>query len=139
VAGIGLLMGCVSADAAGDLRGALEPPVMREPFTLLPCPPHQRTTVDFEGCVEHALVRSDRQIDARVKRVFDLISLPATRATFVRAERARLSYRRSSCTVQSSFLRGGSARPLEFLTCELHRNKGHLAELAETEQALHSR
>jgi len=122
--------GSASADASAG------PPVIREPFTVLPCPAHPVTTLDSQGCSERALVRSDRMIDAQAKRVFGLLPSSKARATFVRGESSWLDYRRTSCTAVSSKYEGGSVRALVFLECELQRNATHLVDLKQMVKAL---
>jgi len=119
--------------------GAPQPPVIRESFTVLPCPAHPVSTVDLEGCAERALLRSNRAINARAKTNFGLLRSKAARTTFIRGERSWLEYRRSSCSAQASVYSGGSAQPLAFLQCEVNRNRTHLAELAQMERWLRQR
>jgi len=121
-----LLLASVPASA----QGALAPPAIHEPFTVLPCPAHPSSTLALEGCGEKALLRSDRAIDARARRIFKLLQGVA-RGTFVRSERAWLSYRRASCEAESSFYAGGSGQPLVYVQCEQGRNTTHLGDLAE--------
>ena len=122
--------------AAVMVLGANGPPVIREPWTPLPCPMHPQSTVDTEGCLERAVVASDRQIDNRVATIFRLIRTASDRTAFVDGERAWLRYRRSGCTATASAYRGGSAEPVAFLSCERARNARHLADLADTQQVL---
>jgi uncharacterized protein YecT (DUF1311 family) len=122
--------------AAAGAAAASAPPVIREPFTLLPCPAHPRSTIELEGCREHALVASDRRVDARAAAIFRLLPTAAPRAAFVRGERAWLGYRRASCSAQASVYAGGSLEPLAFLHCEAARNATHLLDLAQLENAV---
>jgi uncharacterized protein YecT (DUF1311 family) len=128
------LVAAVGPPASGVASSG--PPVIQEPFarSALPCPSRPRTTLDHTGCLERAVLKSDRRIDARARTLFGLLSSPARRA-FVRGERLWLSYRRSSCEVEASALRGGSAEPLLVLSCVLQRNRSHLADLAALERA----
>jgi len=112
------------------------PPVIREPFTPLPCPPKPVSTVDYEGCLELTVLRSDSTINSRAAEIFRLIRSPATRTAFVQSEQNWLRYRRTSCSVQASVYVGGSAKPLAFLRCEASRNQTHLAELGQVKRAL---
>lgn len=109
------------------------PPTIHEPFaaSVLPCPRHPVATLDLEGCAEQRLLASDRAIDARVRTIYALLRSSGARADFVRGERAWLSYRRASCSAESSVEAGGSGRPVLFATCEVARNRTHLAELAQ--------
>ena len=127
VAGVGV---------ASVAAAALRPPVIHEPWTPLPCPAHQRSTVDIVACLEVAVVRSDRQINATVGRIFRLLRRSADRASFVRGERAWLEYRRLSCSAEASVYHGGSAEPVAFLTCEKRRNSRHLGDLRDMERTL---
>ena len=116
--------------------GALEPPVIHEPFTQLPCPAHSKTTLAIEGCYEKAIVRTDRRIDAQARVVFRFLSSHAFRATFVRGERAWLVYRHDSCAAESSAFAGGSFAPVSAAICILDRSKAHLRDLLAMRKTL---
>jgi len=118
----------VSGAAAG-------PPVIREPWTALPCPTHPSSTIEIEGCLQRAIVRSDRRIDAKAATIFHLLREKPDRTAFVEGERAWLQYRRRSCSATASVYRGGSAEPVAFLRCEEKRNARHLADLLDTERS----
>lgn len=120
----------------GAARGATGPPVIDEPFTLLPCPTNPRTTIDVEACLEKTLVRTDRAIDTRVRAIFALLRSGRGRTSFAAGERSWLRYRRSSCSAQATSYAGGSLEPVAFLRCQVNRNKAHLEELAGTKRAL---
>jgi uncharacterized protein YecT (DUF1311 family) len=115
---------------------AAAPPVIREPFTPLRCPAHAVTTVELTACAEQGVLKSDRAIDTRAKRIFALLRSQPARGSFVRGEQAWLRYRRASCAAESSVYAGGSAQPLVFATCERRRNATHLGDLADSERAL---
>jgi len=115
------------------------PPVIREPWTPLPCPMHPQSTVETEGCLQQAVISSDRRINTRVATIFRLIRIASDRAAFVEGETAWLRYRRRSCAATASAYRGGSAEPVAFLSCESDRNTRHLADLADTERVLRGR
>ena len=132
VALLGALPYSVSAGAAG-------PPVIRESFTVLPCPAHSVSTLDLEGCAEKALLGSDRAINARAKKIFGLLRSSVARGAFIRGEQSWLDYRRSSCAAESSKYAGGSLEPVAFGHCEQSRNGAHLAELGEMEHTLAQR
>ena len=116
-----------SAALAGGTAG---PPVIHEPFTVLPCPKHPKTTLDLEGCAEKAILSSDRAIDARVKSIWVVLAAGKARSSFAAGERSWLAYRRSSCSAEASKYSGGSLEPVAFADCEVTRNKTHLSELA---------
>jgi uncharacterized protein YecT (DUF1311 family) len=126
----------VAVVATAAASGALGPPVIREPWTPLPCPAHPSSTVDMEGCLERDVTRSDRRIDAKAATVFRLIKHPGDRAAFVSGEHSWLQYRRRSCSAAASVYRGGSAEPIAYLRCEKSRNVRHLSDLADSERIL---
>jgi uncharacterized protein YecT (DUF1311 family) len=115
---------------------SVTPPVIHEPFTALPCPLHPDTTIDVEGCQEHRVLRTDRQIDTQVRTIFRLLRTESIRATFVQGERNWLRYRRQSCAAEASRFAGGTAHGVAFLTCTLQRNKAHVADLAAMRKTL---
>jgi uncharacterized protein YecT (DUF1311 family) len=115
---------------------ALRPPIIREPWTPMRCPAHPVSTIDMEACLEKAVTRSDREINASVAKIFFLLHRSADRGAFVRAERQWLQYRRQSCSAEASVYRGGSAQPVAFLACEKRRNIRHLADLRDMKQTL---
>jgi uncharacterized protein YecT (DUF1311 family) len=137
-ASIAALLVTVAAVSAAAARAAA-PPVIHEPFTPRPCPAHAVTTVELTACAEQGVLKSDRAIDARARRIFGLLRSQAARASFVRGEQAWLRYRRASCSAESSGYAGGSGQPLVFATCERHRNATHLGDLADSERALRHR
>jgi uncharacterized protein YecT (DUF1311 family) len=121
--------------ATGSPAATLQPPVIHEPFTVLPCPKHASSTLAIEGCQERALLSSDLAINALTSRIFNHLR-PTFRAGFVRGEIAWLAYRRRTCTAQASPEAGGTANGIEFLGCELQRNKTHLTDLHQLVQAV---
>lgn len=118
---------------------AVGPPIIREPWTPLPCPAHPNSTVEIEGCLERAVVLSDRRIDATTATIFGLIRQQSDRRAFVEGEQAWRRYRRQSCSATASVYRGGSAEPVAFLRCEENRNARHLTDLLDTERTLRQR
>jgi uncharacterized protein YecT (DUF1311 family) len=124
---------CASCAAAAIAAGG--PPVIREPWTPLPCPAHARTTVAIEGCLERQVSRSDGVIDEKVAAIFTRLR-GANRTVFAGSERDWLSYRRKSCLATASAYVGGSAEPLVFLRCEQGRNVRHIADLKVTASSL---
>jgi uncharacterized protein YecT (DUF1311 family) len=115
---------------------AVRPPVIREPWTPLPCPAHPTSTIEIEGCLERTIKRSDRRIDEGAARIFRLLRHRSDRLAFVQGEQAWLRYRRRSCTAEASVYRGGSAEPVAFLSCEKRGNVRHIADLAAMERTL---
>lgn len=119
--------------------GGPAPPVIREPFTALPCPIHPDTTIEVEGCQEMRILRTDRAIDAEVKAIFGRLPTPSARASFVTGEQSWLRYRQQSCASEAAVDAGGSAEPVALLTCVLRRNTSHLADLRAMKKVVSQR
>jgi uncharacterized protein YecT (DUF1311 family) len=134
---VSLLVGGAVALPA-QAGGVLKPPVIREPFTPLPCPAHPKTSLAMEGCFEKSILASDRAIDAQAKMIFGHL-LPAARSRFVQSEGLWLRHRRSSCLTEASRYQGGSFQPVAFASCEVSRNRSHLKDLAELRHTLRFR
>jgi uncharacterized protein YecT (DUF1311 family) len=133
------LLAAVALVASSAVAAAASgPPVIKEPFTVLPCPAKPKTTLDLEGCAENALLASDKKIDAQVKAIWNQLSSTHARASFASGEQSWLAYRRSNCTAEASRYSGGSLEPVAFAQCEVARNKTHLAELGSMLRTLHS-
>jgi uncharacterized protein YecT (DUF1311 family) len=110
--------------------------VISEGFTLLPCPPEPKSTLDFEGCAEHKIVRSDRAINELVGVIFSRHLSAAGRRRFVPSERAWLTYRRSVCASRADIYEGGSAAGIVFAECVVAKNSAHLKDLRAFERGL---
>ena len=121
---------------AAVASAGIRPPVIHEPFTVLPCPPHPVSTVDLEGCAERALLASDLKIDGRARAIVRLLPTAAARRSFAAGEREWLAYRRSSCAAEASRYAGGTVLPVVVATCERRRDGTHLADLAAMQRAL---
>ena len=134
-----LLPACDSGEKrdgpAAAPQSSLEPPVISEGFTLLPCPATPRSTLDFEGCAQHKILKSDRAINAVAGKIFRQLGTRTARARFVRAERAWLTYRRAACKSRADLFEGGSAAGILFAECVAAKNRAHLRELKAFEQA----
>ncbi|MES1246242.1 MAG: lysozyme inhibitor LprI family protein [Actinomycetota bacterium] len=107
------------------------PPAIHEPFTLLPCPAKQISTLDYEGCAEHAIVRTDTQIDTLTRQIFGRIRTKDGRAAFVRSEAAWLVYRKTSCAAAASKYAGGTFAGIVDSQCQADRNRVHVGELRD--------
>jgi uncharacterized protein YecT (DUF1311 family) len=133
------LAGCDDAEEqpAAARGSTLEPPVISEGFTLLPCPAKPKSTIDFEGCSEHRILKSDRAINRVARVIFSRrLGSRSARARFVRAERAWLMYRRTACESRADMFEGGSAAILVYGECVEAKNRGHLKELRAFERNL---
>lgn len=113
------------------------PPVIHEPFTVLPCPAHPISTLAIEGCTEKSILSGDRAIDARTKAIFSLLAPPA-RSTFVQGEAWWLRYRDASCTSEASQYDGGTLQPVAYGICVVSRNRTHLEDLSDLAHAVSS-
>ena len=125
--------------AAVAATATLKPPVIKESFTLLPCPKNPQSTLDLEGCAEHRILRTDAAINARVKTIFVLLGRDRTvaaQARFVRGERAWLAYRRAVCDSRSDVFEGGTLAGLAAANCVADANVAHLKDLRAFERAL---
>jgi uncharacterized protein YecT (DUF1311 family) len=134
------LAGCDDAEKqeqpAAARDSTLDPPVISEGFTLLPCPATPKSTIDFEGCSEHRILKSDRAINQVARVIFSKRLSRSARTRFVRAERAWLTYRRTACESRSDMFEGGSAAILAFGKCVEAKNRAHLKELRALERNL---
>jgi uncharacterized protein YecT (DUF1311 family) len=120
------------------VASGLHPPVIHERFTVLPCPMHPTDTLAQEGCIEHAIVATDRSIDRRASAIFRVLHSQGARASFVTGERAWLRYRQASCEAESSNYEGGTLAGVVAASCTLERSKAHLRELQAMQKTLRS-
>ena len=105
-----------SARHGGAALAAVSPPVITEPFKpVLPC--NRNTTIGMEGCGEHSVLTADRQLNADVKVVFNLLSSAGSRRDFVSAQTTWLTYRDADCRSQSDVYRGGTEAPVVYVLC----------------------
>jgi uncharacterized protein YecT (DUF1311 family) len=127
----------IAAQAADAGKPAqLSPPVIREDFTLLPCPKHPTTTLEQEGCAEHAIVRTDHRIDRVAKAIFTRLGDAAARRRFIDAQTAWLAYRRADCASVSDKYEGGTLAALVAASCTADRSAQHLKEVRAFDRLL---
>ena len=134
-----LVAALVAAVVVPSAAAKLQPPVIRESFTVLPCPANPHTTLELEGCAEHRILRSDGAINTRVRTIFLLVERTRTAgavARFVRGERAWLAYRRATCESRADVFEGGTAAGLVAANCVAGANAAHLRELRIFERNL---
>jgi uncharacterized protein YecT (DUF1311 family) len=122
-----LAIAAQAADAGNPAQ--LSPPVIREDFTLLPCPKHPKTTLELEGCAEHAIVRTDRKIDRVAKAIFTRLGDDAARRRFVDAQTAWLAYRHADCASVSDKYEGGTLAGLVAASCTADRSTQRLKDV----------
>jgi uncharacterized protein YecT (DUF1311 family) len=106
--------------------------VIEERFTPLPCQRGRaaRTTVGAEACLEKEILRTDSEINARVRRIFRSLPDAIAKRKFVAAEHSWLVYREARCRSVADLYRGGTAEPVLYADCVVTRNRRHLEELA---------
>jgi uncharacterized protein YecT (DUF1311 family) len=116
----------------------LKSPVISEQFTLLSCPAKPKSTRDLEGCAEHRIVKSDKEINEIVGVILARLrnSSKGAARRFVRSERAWLTYRRAVCESRADIYEGGSAAGIVFAECVADRNMAHLNDLKAFERNL---
>jgi uncharacterized protein YecT (DUF1311 family) len=115
---------------------ALSPPVIHEVFTLLPCPAHPVSTLDLEGCAEQRIVRSDRQIDALARAIFERLHDDAARLRFIAAQSAWLAFRQADCASVSDRYEGGTQAAVVAADCTAQRSAERLSQLRSFLRAL---
>ncbi len=100
-----------------DIRppSAMSAPVVTEDFRpVLPC--NQNTTIGQEGCGEHEVLVADKELNADVKIIFDLLGKAPDRA-FVTAQTTWATYRAEDCTSQADIYQGGTEMPVAYVYC----------------------
>ena len=106
---------------------SLEPPVITEPFALLPCT--HTTTIGFEGCAEGQLLSADRLLNRQAQLIFSTLGVVAQRRGFVSVERQWLAYRTTDCANEAMTFAGGSIAPIEYALCEVRDDRARSADL----------
>ena len=124
LAGIGASPALASRAAR---RPSLEPPVIVEPFTLVPC--DAATTLGMQGCLEHRIVRMDRRIDADVAVLFRLLPTGGARRRLVVAQDDWISYRLADCRSQADANAGGTLAGVDAAACELRDSTARRGDL----------
>jgi uncharacterized protein YecT (DUF1311 family) len=122
--------GAASAPTTG--AAPLEPPPIHEHFTQLACPSRPVSTVDFEGCAEQVVLRTDKEIESLDSSIASFAaSVPYNRLPrlFLAGHRAWLTYRERDCHAVSERFEGGSLSPLADLDCVLSRNHQRIKDL----------
>lgn len=132
---VGALVASLAVLVAGAANGTggLQPPVITEPFTPLPCPkdPAERqTTLGIKACLAQRILRSDAKINTLVKAIFGKQPDDTGRRKVIAAEKAWLTYRDAACSSEADVYRGGTAQPVAYLTCTAVRNDTHAKELS---------
>jgi uncharacterized protein YecT (DUF1311 family) len=124
---LGAALFAASADAGRPQ--ALAPPVIHERFTLLPCPSNPQSTLDYEGCAEHRIVRLDKQIDGVSKTIFARLGDDAARRDYIAAQTAWLKYRQADCQSVSDKYQGGTEAGVLAAQCTGDRSAQRLKDV----------
>ena len=129
------LLAALAVAAAGVAQGTsgLQPPVVEEQFSALPCPKDpaaRQTTLGLQGCLGQRILKTDATINARVRAIFSKLHDDTGRRKLIAAERAWLSYRELGCRSVADVYRGGSLQPVAYLECVAGRNDVHVGDLA---------
>jgi uncharacterized protein YecT (DUF1311 family) len=105
-------------------------PLVKEDFTLLPC--GSDSTLGMEGCEEHAIVHLDKRINASQRMLYSLLRTTESRQTMITAVDEWLSYRRSTCLVDSDAYENGSLAPIAFANCLVSVDDQRVTVLSHT-------
>jgi uncharacterized protein YecT (DUF1311 family) len=112
-----------------DVRPAstITAPLVTEDFKpVLPC--NQNTTIGQEGCGEHEVLVADKELNADVKIIFDLLGKASDRA-FVTAQTTWVTYRSEDCTSQADIYQGGTEMPVAYVYCLASDDTSRRADL----------
>lgn len=112
------------------------PPQIRESLTPLPCPSKPKTTLQLLACAGQRILRSDAEINRRVRNIWGILKTAAPRARLTAAEKAWLVYRGASCRSRSDVFAGGTLAKVEYANCVADTNRTHSRELAQFQAAL---
>ena len=133
------------AGGAGPAAGAatagaarLEPVVIHETFTPLPCSgaPGHRTTLEMEGCAEKQILKIDAQVNVLAAQIFSILPDNRARRDFNAAQRAWLSYRKADCFSMSDVFEGGTEAGVLDAQCVASRNGQRLKDLRTFHRSL---
>jgi uncharacterized protein YecT (DUF1311 family) len=131
-------LAAIAQPAGAGRVAAVQPPVIHERFTLLPCPANPQTTLESEGCAEHRIVRADKKIDAAAKAIFALLPDDAARRHYVTAHKAWLAYRRADCASVSDKYAGGTLAGVLDADCTADRSEQRLKDVRAQQRLLES-
>jgi uncharacterized protein YecT (DUF1311 family) len=124
---VALVAGC-----GGSRRSAppLRPPTITESFTLLPCPrgAARTTTIGIEGCLEHQIVRDDRQLDRLARAILTDVHGEVEQARLVATEHAWLRHRAARCRGEAARFAGGTAAPVAAASCLRRMDAQHVSD-----------
>jgi uncharacterized protein YecT (DUF1311 family) len=115
--------------AAAAAAAAPGPPLIRESFTPLPCPGKPKTTLQLKACATQRILRSDAEINTRVRNLWGILKTAGPRARFAAGERAWLVYRAAACKSRSDVFKGGTLAGLAYANCVADQNGLHIRDL----------
>jgi uncharacterized protein YecT (DUF1311 family) len=119
-------LSALPAQASGPRSKKVEPPVISETFTLVPC--SRQSTMGMVGCTEHETVASDKLIDAEFALLFTITGVQQEKA-LISAERAWLAYRKADCESAASIFEGGTFANVEFGSCVVSADNAYSENL----------
>ncbi len=135
--GIGAFWGAPGRVADAAPRATvplLKPPVIVEPFTLLPC--NAGTTIGMEGCAEHRIIAADKRIDREIRILFTVLHDNAARRRLAEAQTAWFLYRQADCRSQADINEGGSQSVVDAAICAVTDDKSRSTDLRGFYRAL---
>jgi uncharacterized protein YecT (DUF1311 family) len=126
-----LVLAAAPAAASDGHAAKLAPPVIRESFTPMPCTgkPGKRTTLQDEACSGQQILRSDTQINALNKKIFDALDTNSAKRDLITGHRAWLAYRKSYCLSVSDVFQGGTLAGVVDADCVATVNGQHVSNL----------
>lgn len=120
-----------SAGASASHAAKLSPPVIREGFTPAPCTgkPGHRTTLQLEQCAGQQIARSDKQINALNRKIFNALPSDSARRDLIAGHTAWLAYRSRYCLSESDVFQGGTLAGVVEANCFVTINGQHVTNL----------
>lgn len=108
--------------------GAPHLPVHAGPNSLAasPCPQKPHSTLDYETCDEHQLLRLGRQFNIAADTLWPMLSADG-RDAFARSQTAWLAYRTQECRIEADRYEGGTASGLVYGGCDVQLTTARLA------------
>jgi uncharacterized protein YecT (DUF1311 family) len=127
------LAAMASADVMSANAVRLSPPVIHEPFSVLPCPGASQngSTLADEGCAEHQILGTDKKIDALNRAIFAKLADDPARRRFITGHDAWLAYRHAYCLSVSDVFERGTEAALIDADCVAGVNLEHIKDLNE--------
>jgi uncharacterized protein YecT (DUF1311 family) len=136
---IAVALAATAALAGGVAAARPGPPQIKESLTPLPCPAKPKTTLQLGACAGQRVVRTDAEINRRVRVIWGLLRTPKSRTRFAVGEHAWLAYRRASCLSQSDAFADRALANVQYVECAGDLNRQHIRQLTKFDAALRRR